>query len=92
MARMYNQLLEKYPIPTKTLTSGTLFSLGDALTQLCIFPVIKLLKRNHNSAGKETSISSLLVSDILHQLYMYGIVNGYQHFQIEYFHQELQKE
>ena len=33
MARVYNQLLERYPIPTKTLTSGTIFSLGDSLTQ-----------------------------------------------------------
>ncbi len=35
MLRVYNSLLEKYPIATKCFTSGFLFSLGDVFTQLC---------------------------------------------------------
>lgn len=33
----YNKLLHKYPITTKLLTSGFLFSLGDAVSQICNF-------------------------------------------------------
>ena len=36
---MYSRMLEKYPITTKVITSGILFSVGDAITQKCIlFP------------------------------------------------------
>lgn len=33
MIKLYNNLLEMYAIPTKCLTSGTLFSLGDLISQ-----------------------------------------------------------
>jgi hypothetical protein len=33
MFAAYNKLLAAYPIPTKMVTSGTLFSLGDYITQ-----------------------------------------------------------
>jgi hypothetical protein len=33
MFAAYNRLLTKYPILTKMVTSGTLFSLGDYITQ-----------------------------------------------------------
>ena len=33
MMKVYNGWLEKYPIRTKAITSGGLFSLGDYLTQ-----------------------------------------------------------
>jgi hypothetical protein len=45
MARIYNQFLERYPIPTKCLTSGALFSIGDALTQFSILWVICSLRK-----------------------------------------------
>jgi hypothetical protein len=36
MFSAYTRLLEKYPILTKMLTSGVLFSLGDAFTQIVV--------------------------------------------------------
>lgn len=36
MFQQYTRLLDKYPLMTKMLTSGILFSLGDAITQLGI--------------------------------------------------------
>jgi hypothetical protein len=43
MFSAYNRLLEKYPILTKMLTSGTLFSLGDIITQKGIFYFINIV-------------------------------------------------
>jgi hypothetical protein len=36
MFAAYTRLLEKYPIVTKMLTSGALFSFGDAFTQILV--------------------------------------------------------
>jgi hypothetical protein len=36
MFSAYTRMLDKYPLMTKMLTSGVLFSLGDAITQLGI--------------------------------------------------------
>jgi hypothetical protein len=33
MFAFYSRLLDKYPIVTKVITSGTLFSLGDVVSQ-----------------------------------------------------------
>lgn len=33
MFAFYSRLLDKYPIVTKAITSGTLFSLGDVVSQ-----------------------------------------------------------
>lgn len=35
MIRFYSGLLDKYPLITKCITSGFMFSLGDWLTQTC---------------------------------------------------------
>lgn len=32
---MYSRLLASYPVTTKCITSGFMFSLGDVLTQKC---------------------------------------------------------
>lgn len=40
MSKFYAHILEKYPLPTKTLTSGSLFSIGDALTQLSMITIM----------------------------------------------------
>jgi hypothetical protein len=53
MAKVYNQLIERYPIATKASTSGVLFSLGDALTQFSNHTSTQSFKKNH-STGKET--------------------------------------
>ncbi len=37
MFAAYNRLLDKYPYFTKMITSGTLFSLGDIITQKGIY-------------------------------------------------------
>jgi hypothetical protein len=36
MFAAYTRLLEKYPLLTKMVTSGVLFSFGDAITQILI--------------------------------------------------------
>lgn len=49
----YNKLLHKYPITTKLLTSGFLFSLGDAVSQICNFLnwLLKLYKEKRILMG-----------------------------------------
>lgn len=58
MFKVYNGLLEKYPLSTKAITSGGLFSIGDALTQFSTSLLIQFLKTN-NSVGNAILISSL---------------------------------
>ncbi len=55
--KFYNSLLKKYPIRTKAITSGTLFSLGDALTQLSNASSTQSSRRN-SLIGSVTSTSS----------------------------------
>ena len=46
MFAAYNRALDKFPILTKMLTSGTLFSIGDIITQKGIsFFILVLDKR-----------------------------------------------
>ena len=60
--KLYNSLLEKYPIRTKAVTSGSLFSLGDALTQLSNAALTQSSRRN-SSIGSVTWTSSQWDSD-----------------------------
>lgn len=71
MARVYNQLLEKYPLTTKATTSGTLFSIGDFFTQLSTPSFTQSSKRN-SSIGRGILISSLWASAISRLLYISG--------------------
>lgn len=73
MAKVYNQLLERYPLITKTTTSGALFSIGDFFTQLSTSTLIQFSKRN-SSIGSGISTSSLWASAISRLLYISGTV------------------
>jgi len=79
MFKFYNGLLEKYPIGTKSLTSGSLFSVGDALTQFSSLVLIKFLKINL-SAGNAMSISSSWEQLTLHLHFTDGIANFSQEY------------
>lgn len=54
MFSLYSRFLDKFPILTKCVTSGVLFSLGDVVTQKCIIYLIKILKNEVHLIGKET--------------------------------------
>lgn len=45
--QLYNKLLDKYPLLTKSITSGIVFSAGDAITQTCTILFTQVLKTNH---------------------------------------------
>ncbi len=56
MFAFYNRLLSKHPILTKMVTSGTLFSLGDYITQTGTSYVIQSSTRKAPLTGPETEI------------------------------------
>lgn len=73
MFQKYTRLLDKYPLMTKMLTSGVLFSFGDAITQLGTVFLISVidkkpkidLKRNLNLF----LVGSTYVGPLLHLWY-----------------------
>ena len=69
--KLYNSLLEKYPIRTKAVTSGSLFSLGDALTQFSTPQPIQSSRRN-SSIGSVTWTSSQWVWDTSALAFIFG--------------------
>lgn len=74
MFAAYNRLLTKHPMITKMLTTATLFSLGDIITQKGNSSFIQLLTKKNLLIGKETQISSLLEPVTLHPCSIIGIV------------------
>lgn len=74
MSKLYNSLLERYPIPTKMFTSGSLFSIGDAVTQFSTYLSMQS-SRIRGSAGSAMPISSSWDSAISHLLFICGIAS-----------------
>lgn len=53
---MYSRLLNSYPLPTKCVTSGLIFSAGDIITQKGQYFVIQSFKKRATLMYVETSI------------------------------------
>ena len=62
MFAVYNKLLAKFPVATKMVTSGTLFSFGDLITQGgTLYDIVQYLIKNKKLIGLEIEIFSWLV-------------------------------
>ncbi len=70
--RIYNHLLEKHTIPTKMVTAGFLFGLGDFICQRAVEK-----KTSANYTWKRTLnltiVGSLIAAPMLHLWYCHGI-------------------
>jgi hypothetical protein len=71
MSQLYRSFIEKYPISTKAVTSGLLFSIGDAITQCSTHSMTKLSMKDH-LIGSGILIFSLLDSGILRLFFTVG--------------------
>ena len=77
MFAAYNRLLTRHPMTTKMLTTATLFSLGDIITQKGNTFFIQSSTKRNLLIGKETLISSLLEPVTSHPCFIIGIAEPF---------------